>query len=383
VRGGIGMLIFGVGKCKLDGCNLTENSVERTSMIGMFSTHLYLNMTVIERNWVAHDSRQALMFAVNSVCEYTNTTIRWNHSPFAPLHQFEFRSCFGFWNCTFSENKHPELLLCDGTCEFNFTNTTISENMGSVLTTGLESIVTLNESDVRNNFSGDLPLFDIPGSLFLVVRPCRFVENVGASIVDLRGAYGQMDLFRAEFYRNRMNEFVIGGDSGSAFHITQTRFADNAADFGTVFSDNSSLIVNRSWFWRELGFALRIHGGRAVIGDNSVRNNIRPFVKAEGSDVAMTEGTFRGNIAGGVLDIWPAPRLRGLVFLQSRKEALRPDLLELCRGCSYGDSDRLLILTFLKILLWASTVCLVGVLVWILRLEAAHQTRSPWNPKEL
>jgi hypothetical protein len=211
VTGGLGMLAFGVGKCKLDGCIFSENSVDHSSMILnqnlMFSTHLYLNLTVIERNSVVHNSRQALMFAINSVCEYTNTTIRQNHSPFAPLHQFEFRSCFGFWNCTFEDNRHPKLFLCDGTCEFNFTNTTVARNHGSVLTPGLNSSVTFNESWVIDNFSGDLPLFDIPGSQFLVLDPCVFWA---IAVVELRVGLWRVEMRKAEFWMNRVCDFVLG-----------------------------------------------------------------------------------------------------------------------------------------------------------------------------
>jgi hypothetical protein len=380
VCGGIGMLIFGVGKCKLDCCNLTENSVERTSMIGMFSTHLYLNMTIIERNLVVHESRQALMFAINSVCEYTNTTVRHNQSPFAPLHQFEFRSCFGFWNCTFEENKHPELMLCDGTCEFNFTNTTVIGNMGSFLTTGLNSSVTLNESLFLNNFSGEMPLFDIPGSQFLVVRPCKFVGNAGASLIDLRGFHGLVDLVKAEFSRNRMKEFVIGADSASRLYFTQTRFSDNIVGIGSIFSDNSTLIINRSRFWREVGHALRIRASTAKIGENSYRNNSQAVVKGEHSKIAITGGTFRGNLIGGNVDTDSVPILQGLSFASTKWQSLRPDLVEVCKGCSYGESDST---QSREILLLITAVVLSVVVVWLFKMDVVHWTQTVWNPKEL
>jgi hypothetical protein len=379
IRGGIGMLVFGVGKCKLDFCNLTENSVDHTSMIGMFSTHLYLNLTIIERNWVTHESRQALMFAINSVCEYTNTTIRHNHSPFAPLHQFEFRSCFGFWNCTFEENKHPELMLCDGTCEFNFTNATVTRNMGSFLTTGLNSSVTLNDSVFQNNFSGVVPLFDIPGSHFLIVQPCKFLDNVGVSLVDLRGSSGRVDLVKAEFSRNRVKEFVIGADSASGVYLTQTRFSDNAAGVGTVFAENSTLLVNRSRFGREVGFALRILEGKATIADNAYRNNTRAAVKAAHSEVTITGGTFRGELIGGNIDTDRPPKMQSLIFTSAKRSALRPDLLQFCRGCSYGgESDGLL-----QIALLISATALSAATAWLFRPGIARWTQTVWNPKEL
>jgi hypothetical protein len=383
IDGGIGMLIFGVGKCKLDGCTFTENSVNHSSMILMFSTHLYLNMTVIERNSAVHNSRQALMFAINSVCEYTNTTIRHNHSPFAPLHQFEFRSCFGFWNCTFEENKHRELLLCDGTCEFNFTNTTVFRNMGSFLTTGLNASITFNESAIIDNFSGDMPLFDIPGSQFLVLHPCYFRDNKGASVVDLRGGPGRIDMQKAEFRRNQLKEFVIGADSSSEVYLTECGFYDNMGGIGSLYSADSFLIVNKSKFAREGSFPINIHHGKAKIEANSFRNISGPALKGEQLDLTMIGGAFAGDVIGGHLDVSGTLQLHGLKFNSLKRRALSRELISICQSCKYRGktSRRSFGVMKLSVLFFAIVVLAFSMVLFRSRIERTWQ--NFWNPKEL
>jgi hypothetical protein len=365
IVGGVGLLVFGVGKCKLDCCNLTENSVCNTSLIGMFSTHLYLNLTFIERNYVIHDSRQALLFAINSVCEYTNTTIRYNHSPFSPLHQFEFRSCFGFWNCTFEENNHPELMLCDGTCEFNFTNTTVMNNMGSFLATSLNSSVSFNESWVENNFSGEMPLFDIPASQFIVFHPCVFRNNVGLSIVNLRGGKGRVDIREAKFIGNKVGGFVIAVDSKSLFYLTRSKFSGNFAESGSVFIEDSFTIINRSRFWNEHNFPLNILKGEARIDENSFRNNSMASLRAENVSLSMTGGKFHGKVAGGHLKLSGSLKLRGLKFSTGEHEAISEHLVRLCRECAFAES---------RTGFWQSRIAMVLLLFGALFLVAVFWT---------
>jgi hypothetical protein len=382
VVGGIGLLVFGVGKCKLDCCNLTENSVCNTSLIGMFSTHLYLNLTFIERNYVVHNSRQALLFAINSVCEYTNTTIRGNHSPFSPLHQFEFRSCFGFWNCTFEENKHPELMLCDGTCEFNFTNTTIVKNMGSFLATGLNSSVSFNESLVEYNFSGEMPLFDIPASQFIIFHPCVFRHNVGSSIVDLRGGKGRVDIREGTFIGNKVGEFVIGVDSKSLFYLTKSKFSGNFAESGSIFIDDSFTIINRSRFWNEHDFPVTIVKGEARIDESSFRNNSRASISAEGVSLSMTSGSFHGKVAGGHLKLSGSLKLRGLKFSTSKREAISDNLVKLCRGCAFVESGMGFWQVRIGMILLGFVALFVAAVFWILRTDGEYCSQPLQNAKE-
>ena len=337
VVGGIGMLEFGVGKCKLENCNFTENSVYHSSLISMFSTHLYLNLTRVERNWVMHESRQALMFAVNSVCEYTNTTFKGNHSPHAPLHQFEFRSCFGFWNCTFEENKHHEVLLCDGTCEFNFTNTTVVRNMGSFLTTSPHSQVTFNESWITQNYSGDMPLFDIPGASFVIFHPCLFVGNTGASIFDLRGMKSNIDIRHAHFRSNKVSEFLIGADTGSVFKGTSCTFSDNRAPMGALFLNSSKAEMSASKIRRELR-GLYLAASTTTLRNITFSHPHGPSVITTHGRVTIRNTTFIGDVIGGHIRITHASTksLRHLKFTSTKNRALSPSLALSCWSCTFA-----------------------------------------------
>ncbi|OHS99387.1 hypothetical protein TRFO_34156 [Tritrichomonas foetus] len=341
VKGGIGLLSFGVGKCKLDECVLVENTVLNSSLISMFSTHLYLNMTLIERNFVKSNSRQALLFAINSVCEYTNTTIRFNSSPHSPLHQFEFRSCFGFWNCTFEFNKHPETMLCDGTCEFNFTNTTISNNMGSFLTTSVHSVVSFNESSIINNFSGDRPLFYLPGSEFYILHPCFFIENHGTSILDTRGMKSLINLTNAQFIGNNVDEFVIGVDESSKVVLNNCKFKENFALKSSIYSKKSYLEIQNSSFRRNKVAAIKMKKGKAHIFDSKFMNNIGSnddsySILSHGSTLSVSNSYFQGSSPYGHINATGKVSLFQLSFSGMKKYSLRGSIRSSCILCSYN-----------------------------------------------
>ena len=363
IHGGIGMLAFGLGRCKLENCNLTENSAYHSSLISMFSAHLYLNMTRIERNWVMHNSRQGLMFAVNSVCEYTNTTFTGNHAPHAPLHQFEFRSCFGFWNCTFLDNRHHEVLLCDGTCEFNFTNTTVMNNMGSFLTTSPRAKVAFNESWIINNFSGQMPLFDIPGALLTIYHPCSFVGNVGSAIFDMRGVKSRINITKGIFKANKVDEFVIGADSGSSFQGSLCRFYDNRASFGSLFFNESDSEIWDSKFRRELS-GMCVIGGKVTARNLTFSNSWGPSISGDRARVSIHKSTFIGDVVGGHINLThgKSQSLRNLRFSSTKERALSPAVARSCWSCSFsghqGSSGRPIIYVSIGMTMAILILCL-------------------------
>ncbi|KAK8842686.1 hypothetical protein M9Y10_025546 [Tritrichomonas musculus] len=344
VIGGIGLLSFGVGKCKLDECVLTENTVLNSSLITMFSTHLYLNLTIIERNLVKSTSRQALLFAINSVCEYTNTTIRYNSSPHAPLHQFEFRSCFGFWNCTFEFNKNPEIMLCDGTCEFNFTNTTISNNMGSFLTTSVRSVVSFNESLITHNFSGDRPLFYLPGCDFSIFHPCLFIENYGHSIIDTTGVRSKINIKNGVFKRNKALTYVIGLNDNSKIEINDSKFNDNMAQQGTIYSKKSTLIISNSSFWKNRDSAVRFFKGKAYLSNinfyNNFGNDNSSTINLHSAYLSVTNCRFKGISANGHIYATGNYKMKlfNLDFSGIKKYSLNNSLHASCIFCSFNTS---------------------------------------------
>ena len=339
VVGNIAMLMFGVGKCKFDECYIAENTVTNTTLIAMFSTHLYLNMTNIERNYVDHDSSQSLLYAINSVCEYTNTTIRNNASPFAPLHQFEFRSCFGFWNCTWENNHHHELLLCDGTCEFNFTNNTIRNNQGTFLSTSTGAVVTFNESWFYNNFSGDKAMFDIPGSEFNVYAPAVFRDNAGKSFIDTRGAKSNLKIDYAQFLGNRFDEAVLAADSNSSVRLSQCEFKDNLAAQGTLHVNQSNVRIDHSLFQKNHGISINL----TDCNSNIELNQFSYSVGDEGASITSNGGLtrvlsnfFKGQVIGGHLKLDGKRSLFGNSFSSSDNLAISGKLHSECYMCKYG-----------------------------------------------
>ncbi|EAX87180.1 hypothetical protein TVAG_472500 [Trichomonas vaginalis G3] len=337
VVGSIAMLMFGVGKCKLDECYLAENTVTNTSLIAMFSTHLYLNMTIIERNFVKHDSPQSLLYSINSVCEYTNTTIRNNASPYAPLHQFEFRSCFGFWNCTWENNHHQELLLCDGTCEFNFSNNSVQYNQGTFISTSAGSVVTFNESDFRNNFSGEKAMFDIPGSKFIVYSTADFRSNTGRAFIDTRGLKSDIQIQKAKFSENRFDESVILTDSNSTIDIYQTTFSENMANLGTIHANQSSVKIHHSQFTKNHGTAINVTDSISSIDANHFTSPLGPSITSNRGTTNVISNFFRGQVIGGHLNINGKHRLYGLKFTASDSFALSSKLRKDCFMCSYKE----------------------------------------------
>lgn len=344
VKGGIGLLSFGVGKCKLDECVLTENTVLNSSLITMFSTHLYLNLTIIERNFIKSTSRQALLFAINSVCEYTNTTIRYNSSPHAPLHQFEFRSCFGFWNCTFEFNKHPEVMLCDGTCEFNFTNTTISNNMGSFLTTSVRSLVSFNESLIIHNFSGDRPLFYLPGSDFTIFHPCLFIENHGLSIIDTTGHNSKVNIKNGFFQRNKAQTYLIGVDDNSKMEINDSKFNDNMALQSTIYTKKSTLIISNSSFIKNRDSVVKMNRGKSYISNSKFYNNFAndntSTIDIHTAYMSLTNCIFNGVLPNGHIYATGKYKLKlySLNFAGIKKYSLNNSLRSSCVFCKYNIS---------------------------------------------
>lgn len=316
IIGGFGLLCFGVGKCKMEDCYIAENSVYNTSLISMFSTHLYLNMTIIENNNILHKSKEPLLFAVNSVCEYTNTTIRYNSSPYSPLHKFDFRSCFGFWNCTFEYNKHPEILLCDGTCEFNFTNNTISNNMGIFFAASENASVTFNESEIINNYSPDMPLFYIPGGSFFINHPCIFKNNIGASLIDTRGDKSFIDINKGIFINNQMNDFIIGNNFGSFMKIKNSYFSDNIIINGSsILNDDSSTNIIKTKFLRNKPVAFNIIKGKAFISNCLFKLNYGvSIINGINSKIKITDSNFIGS---NFFDLKGKKRLFNLRFNNS------------------------------------------------------------------
>lgn len=336
VEGGIGMLAFGVGKCKLDECNLTENSIQNSSLIEMYSTHLYLNMTLIERNYVLHESRQALLFGINSVCEYTNTTIRRNSSPFSPLHQFEFRSCFGFWNCTFEENRNTEFMLCDGTCEFNFTNNTIQNNMGSILTTSPNAVISFNESEIINNFSGDLPLFDVPGAEFYIYHPCNFVGNRGSSIIDTRGLASTLSFRKAKFKLNSASDAIINVDSSSNVLIRESRLIDNSAPEGAIKAEDSNINLESTKFSRNSYSTFQFRNTTSIIENCRFKYNSGQLQSNRGF-TNISKSIFIGQSYEGLIYILGKKSLTNLHFVaDDPMTVLASDLINKCKKCKYG-----------------------------------------------
>ena len=339
VVGNIGMMLFGVGKCKFDYCYIAENTVANTTLIAMFSTHLYLNMTVIERNYVEQNTRQSLLYAINSVCEYTNTTIRNNASPFSPLHQFEFRSCFGFWNVTWENNHHPEMLLCDGTCEFNFSNNTIRNNQGVFLSTSQNSVVTFNESEFYNNFSGDKPMFDIPGSEFVVFQPAVFKDNAGKSFVDTRGGKSNLKMDYAQFIGNRFDESIVAVDSESSVRISQCKFQDNLAAGGTFFGNSSKIRIDHSTFAKNHGTSINLTNC-----DTSIEGNLFAYsIGNEGASITSKNGItrvlsnfFKGQVIGGHLKLEGKRSLFGNSFTAKDNLAISGKHHSECYMCKYG-----------------------------------------------
>lgn len=341
IIGGIGMLSFGVGKCKLEECVLSKNTVLNSSLITMFSTHLYLNLTIIERNFVKSTSRQALLFAINSVCEYTNTTIRYNSSPYAPLHQFEFRSCFGFWNCTFEFNKHPETMLCDGTCEFNFTNTTISNNMGSFLTTSIRSIVSFNESTIIHNYSGNRPLFYLPGSSFYIYHPCSFVENHGFSLIDTTGLKSIINISKGIFRRNKVLNYMIGVDDGSKIELMNTKFSDNISPSGLIYSKKSITIISNSTFSRNRDKAIKLIKGKSYLTNVKLIDNSgigASSIELKSGFLSIKNSFFKGESINGHINSTgkSALKLSKIDFAGNKQYSLNSALRTICLFCTYN-----------------------------------------------
>lgn len=386
VIGSIAMLMFGVGKCKLDECYLAENTVTNTSLVAMFSTHLYLNMTVIERNFVEHDSPQSLLYAINSVCEYTNTTIRNNASPFAPLHQFEFRSCFGFWNCTWENNHHQELLLCDGTCEFNFSNNSIQYNQGTFLSTSAGAVVTFNESEFRNNFSGDKAMFDIPGSQFIVYSTAHFKGNSGKSFVDTRGLKSKIDIKHAKFSSNRFDDSVIMADSNSTVDITLTSFSENMASLGTIHVNESRVKIHHNDFTKEHGTSINATNSVSNIDSNHFYQPIGgegASVTSMGGITNLQSDFFKGQVIGGHLKIDGKRRLYGLKFTASDNLALSSKLRRDCFMCSYKEKKDT-IYSWFTILSPNILLCVLLIFMYFLFQNKVHYyVRTFFSQKDL
>jgi len=339
IVGGIGMLMFGVGKCKLDVCNITENTILNTSLIAMFSTHLYLNMTWIERNYVQHQSSQAMLYAINSVCEYTNTTIRRNSSPWAPLHLFEFRSCFGFWNCTWEENHHHEILLCDGTCEFNFSNNTIINNFGVFLSASANSIVSFNESIIINNFSGDRPLFDIPGGNFFTFHPISFIENSGKSLIDLSGLPGVIQVKYASFIKNKFLDSMLIATNNSRVHLSNSSFYENIVSNGSLNIQSSILRIEECNFSRNRPYSLKMSDSRSLIINVAfIDNEGHPgsSVFANGGFTKLVSSYFRGNSIGGQIHMKGMRVLLGNRFFSKKESLILKKYQSECFLCSYN-----------------------------------------------
>lgn len=360
VLGGIGMLVFGLGRCKIEDSSFVENIIVNTSLLVMSSAYFYLENIIIERNFVNHESRQALLYSINSVCEYTNTTIRNNHSPSAPLHQLEFRSCFGFWNCKWENNHHHEIILCDGICEFNFSNNFIFGNHGSFLTVTDKALVTFNDTNFINNFSGDRAMFDIFGGTFVVQGNAIFEDNCAYVFVDLHGNSSIISIEHAEFIRNMVDVSIFLADVNSSVSISNTTFIDNSSKQGLINVKDSNFMITKSLFSGNKGVCLKLEGSISTFAHvKFFHNNIHSIHSVNGS-TQVYNCFFKGKNLYGHLKIPLDSKLSHLTFDSGENYSLSRELISICKDCTYNYSDKY------AFIMWILVFCVLFAAIYII-----------------
>jgi hypothetical protein len=266
----------------------------------------------------------------------------------------------------FEENKHAELLLCDGTCEFNFTNTTIARNMGIILATGLNAVISFNESWIIDNDAGNNSLFQIPGSEFYVFHPCVFARNTADSIVDLRGGKSIVKMKHAKFRHNQVS-FVMGMDTQALCEMEICGIGENLAAMGSIVLEDSVLRARRCTFFREGNTAIRLTRGRAVIDNSGFKDNLGVSVSAVNATVTMNHDHFTGGIRGGHLALSGRYTLNRLRFTAKGRLALSDRLRKDCATCMFGDEAPPGSSTKGIVFLACSVVFVAGAVVMLLR----------------
>lgn len=335
----IGLVMIGSGKTSLTECKFTENSVTNSSLISLNSAFLYMKNTTIERNFIEHESSQPLLYSINSVIEHTRTSIQENSSPYSPLYKFEYINKVGFWNCTWQNNHHKELMLCDGKCNFNFTDGIITNNHGSILTTSESPSLNIKSTKFIDNFAEQTPLFIIPAGLVYISHNTEFIGNNGFTLFETKfsNIKGEVKITNSLFHNNKFEYSLLSSGNGSSI-IENCYFTQNSAQNGILNFEETKSTVTNSTFLKSAGTSIMFHNTTGYVdaclfseGTGLLGN----AVTAIGGRTSVVSSTFEGPAIGGHIVADRPRHFAGLAFSSGEEDALDPELRRECYLCRF------------------------------------------------
>ena len=210
---------FTVSQVSLQNLEIYENTVSSCNVLLIVSTSIIGSSLTFVRNFGTGKSIEPLISIINSGLLIEKWMISSNSAHDSPLIFATSRASMIGLHCNIIKNSHPEIFVNDGSANYTFAYSNISQNQGTVFEGTFESFLHFANSSIDNNFSPNSPLFYLPS--------------------------GVLSLHQTVFYGNSGMHFALMENVNSSIIISDSSSIRNSFD-GALFQlgMGSSLIVN-------------------------------------------------------------------------------------------------------------------------------------------
>jgi len=272
--------------------NFTENSVCNASLIFFSTTNFQGNRTLFERNFIEHDSSQTLFRCLNSNLDLMLWNIKSNSGHDGPLMYFDYRSIVYMTYCIIEDNHHPEIMICDGLGNFTFYQTKIRRNKGLFFEATQATGVCLHESSFNNNYSGDEPMFYLPGSYFISSFSSKIKNNYGKVFVEQKGMKSYAVISDSYLAENTFNDAVFSSDSETTISVRNSIFSRNWGKQGVFIMSNARLDVIGMHSIQQIEPVFNLSKASGTIFNSNFTNEFSSSLNIIESDILIFDTLF-------------------------------------------------------------------------------------------
>lgn len=179
----IGLIQIAISKAIFENVTISNCLSSKCPIILVASSNFLVENLTFSDNQVLHEYNIPLIYVLNSIAEFSLSSIQNNDSPSSPLISAEYFAMIGIWDCIFKSNEATHLFYIDSSYSYlNFTNSSFIDNTAIIAQIPKNSNFTIKNSSIIESFSPDSPLFIVETS-FVVLQDSRFYKNNAISFL--------------------------------------------------------------------------------------------------------------------------------------------------------------------------------------------------------
>lgn len=293
--------LFSASIVNVTNVNFYENSVNYSSVLFLSTADINTTNLVFERNFGIHDNHDPLIRLLNSGVLINDSFIRDNSINDAPLIFTDYRSAAMINNCTIERNYHPEIILCEGNCNYSIQNSRIRGNRGIIFEMEDVGFIEISNTTFTNNFSPNSTLFYHPGGNLVMYGGSKFEGNHGRTFFDMRDGESKLLVHDCSFTLNSfdVSTFALGYNTLASF--SQILQSSSSNGVGFISSFNGSMSIFASYSSNNIGPFLNMIKGEVLLTMCQFSRERLYEIVADGVDVWNIFSIFKANLPDIIL----------------------------------------------------------------------------------